>query len=412
MMIVRGFVLALVVLLTGLPAAAQPLRLILPTRNDALLRGDGPAFYQFTDRNYKGRRSTPWEGGGYGFVRNLKDTPAGAVFTRFHEGLDIKPVYRDRDGEPLDTVRVVDSGKVVYVNFEPKESNYGKYVVVEHWWSGSPFYSLYAHLGSAHVHRGQRLRQGDPIGIMGYTGRGIDRRRAHVHFEINMLLNQAFDDWHSANFKRSENNHGAYNGLNLAGIDVAALYLALQQDPTLTIRGFIARQEPFFSILVPNSHLSDLQYRYPWLAGHEFDANAPSFEMAFTQSGLPVRLASSYRPAPEPFVAYARSSDASYALVTSHVSGTAAAPTLSSSGKRYIDLLMTPTDDTRRGTLPTYADEETPAAAQRSASPPPAPRTPPQPAVQRQSVAPAVSVSAADHPAEEEYDDEEQVQGW
>src|ERR1043166_1219431 len=70
-------------------AAQSPaLDLILPTDNDALFHGGGPEFYQYVERDYKGVKSTPWEGGQYGFVRDPVETPAGIVYTRFHEGID------------------------------------------------------------------------------------------------------------------------------------------------------------------------------------------------------------------------------------------------------------------------------------------------------------------------------------
>ena len=62
---------------------------------DALLRGAGPAFYQYIERDYHGEKSTPWEGGRYGFVRNPVETSAGIIYTRLHEGMDIKPLQRD-----------------------------------------------------------------------------------------------------------------------------------------------------------------------------------------------------------------------------------------------------------------------------------------------------------------------------
>src|SRR5690242_4019354 len=43
--------------------------LVLPTDNDALFRNDGPAFYMFVDRDFEKVKSTPWEGGQFGFVR-------------------------------------------------------------------------------------------------------------------------------------------------------------------------------------------------------------------------------------------------------------------------------------------------------------------------------------------------------
>ena len=46
-------------------AQNEGLDLALPTDNDALFSGDGPAFYQSVDRDYNGVKTTPWEGGRY-----------------------------------------------------------------------------------------------------------------------------------------------------------------------------------------------------------------------------------------------------------------------------------------------------------------------------------------------------------
>src|SRR5205814_3184419 len=112
--------------------ADATLDLILPTDNDALFLGGGPEFYQNVDRNYKGLKSTPWEGGQYGFVRDPVETSAGIVYTRFHEGIDIRALRRDAHGEPLDEVRAIADGKVVHTNPMPSYSNYGNYIVIEH----------------------------------------------------------------------------------------------------------------------------------------------------------------------------------------------------------------------------------------------------------------------------------------
>src|SRR5215471_14355627 len=94
----------------------QALDLVLPTDNDALFSGDGPAFYQYIERDYKGVKSTPWEGGQYGFVRDPIETPAGIIFTRFHEGIDIRCIHRDEHDEPIDEVRTIADGNVVHTN--------------------------------------------------------------------------------------------------------------------------------------------------------------------------------------------------------------------------------------------------------------------------------------------------------
>src|ERR1041385_6094450 len=133
------------------------LDLALPTDNDALFSGDGPSFYQYIERDYKGVKSTPWEGGQYGFVRDPKETSAGIVYTRFHEGIDIRSLHRDARGEPLDEVRAIAEGKVVHTNRVPGYSNYGKYIVIEHRWDGSSYYSLYGHLNAIAVRPGRRF---------------------------------------------------------------------------------------------------------------------------------------------------------------------------------------------------------------------------------------------------------------
>src|SRR6266542_3999041 len=126
--------------MTTQTAQSQVLDLVLPTGNGALFSGDGPAFYQYVDRDYNGVKSTPWEGGQYGFVRDPKGTGGDVVYTRFHEGIDIRSVHRDANGEPLDEVRAIADGEVVHVSLAPGYSNYGKYIVIEHRWDDSNYY--------------------------------------------------------------------------------------------------------------------------------------------------------------------------------------------------------------------------------------------------------------------------------
>lgn len=325
------------------PAVADPLSLILPTSNDALLRGEAAAFYQYTDRYFEGVRSRPWQGGQYGFVRNPRRTSAGLVYTRFHEGVDIQAVHRDRHDEPLDTVRVIDDGYVVYVNENERHSSYGRYVVVEHWWSGAPFYSLYAHLNRIDVTAGSRVDRGDRLGRLGYTGPGINRRRAHLHFEINMLLNRNFEHWYDGNY-RSRNRHDVFNGINLAGIDVADLYLALQADPSLTIEDYLTRQPPFYTVSVPLADVPDLIDRYEWLLDwtklRSSDAPHRSWEISFSSTGVPIRIQPSYQHVNEPELTDVSAAQVSYSYLTNgRVAGMSSRYYLSTAGRRYVSLL-------------------------------------------------------------------------
>src|SRR5437660_10126071 len=219
------------------------LDLVLATDNDALFSGGGRAFYQYIERDYKGVKSIPWEGGQYGFVRDPVETAAGIVYRRFHEGIDIRPLQRDARGEPLDEVRAIADGKVVHTNLVPGYSNYGKYIVIEHRWDGSSYYSLYGHLSSLAVQPGDTVKRGQPIAVMGYTGAGLNQERAHLHLELNLMLSQRFDAWYNAFFKNDPNHNGIYNGLNLAGLDIARSYLALLKNPALTFPEFTSSEE-------------------------------------------------------------------------------------------------------------------------------------------------------------------------
>ena len=321
----------------------QILDLVLPTDNDALFSDGGAAFYQHIDRNFKGVKSTPWEGGQYGFVRDPTDTAGGVVYTRFHEGIDIRPLHRDAHGEPLDEIHAIADGKVVHVNSVPGYSNYGKYVVVEHRWDGSNYYSLYGHLSSITVHSGDTVKRGQPIAIMGYTGVGINRERAHLHLELDLMFSQQFEAWHDAFFRNDPNHNGIYNGMNLAGLDIARLYLALHKNPSLTIPEFLGREETFYKVTVPKARHFELPKLYSWMLATGSRNEKSSWEVSFAQSGVPLRIESSDKSATQPELSYVKKSSADYSHLTRDIiSGHGANAHLTDYGRQLMRLLIWP----------------------------------------------------------------------
>ena len=321
----------------------EPLKLSLPTDNTALLRGQPEAFYQVVERNFKGAVSYPWEGGQYGFVRDPRELGTGIVYTRFHEGIDIRPLRRDARGEPLDEVRAIAEGKVVYTSRQAGTSNYGRYVVVEHHWGGSPYYSLYAHLNSIAVEAGQNVRQAETLAVMGHTGTGINRERAHVHVELNLLLNTHFDGWHATYFPTEINHHGIYNGINLAGLDLARLFLAARQNAALTIPAFLGREEVFYKVLIPASPNFELGRRYPWMVEGMPNEKSASWEVSFSRSGLPLRIRPDSRAVNAAELSWLKSSpiDARYST-RENVAGRGRDAHLTQSGKGLMRLLTFP----------------------------------------------------------------------
>ena len=336
-----------VVLVFHFPMIAQTagtvVDLVLPTDNDALFTGDDSAFYQYIERNYKGVKSTPWEGGQYGFVRDPMETSAGIVYTRFHEGIDIRALHRDARGEPLDEVRAIADGKVVHTNLVPGYSNYGKYIVIEHHWEGSDYYSLYGHLSSIAVQPGDTVKRGQHIAVMGYTGAGLNQARAHLHLELNLMFSHQFETWYNAFFRNDPNHNGIYNGINLAGLDIARLFLALRKNPALTIPEFLSREEVFYKVSLPKSPHFELPKLYPWMLVAGARNQKSSWEISFARSGVPLKIEPSDQQVTQPELSYVKKSSIDYSSLTRDViSGHGENAHLTNYGRQLMRLLIYP----------------------------------------------------------------------
>jgi murein DD-endopeptidase MepM/ murein hydrolase activator NlpD len=238
----------------------------------------------------------------------------------------------------LDVVHAVAAGKVVYTNTVPAYSNYGRYIVIEHQLDGCPYYSLYAHLSAIRVKTGDPVAQSDPIGVMGHTGEGIDRERAHLHLELNLLLNADFDRWSAKYFPRDGNRHGIYNGQNLDGFDIARFYLELNKNPRLTVPQFFQEETTWYRALLPASKRMDLLQRYPWLSGGQ--AEAKSWEVSFNQAGIPIHFNASESVVEKPVLSWVKPSPYPYALQTrGYIQGSGSNYSFSQEGERYLDLI-------------------------------------------------------------------------
>lgn len=337
----RALFLTVVSLAAGM-SSVWALDLGLPTANDGLFTGKPERFYMHVDRWLGGVHTTPWEGGQYGYVRNPVQTPEGIVYTRFHAGIDIRPLHRDAKGNPLDTIHAIAAGRVVHTNPDAKGSNFGRYLVIEHQWDGCPYYSLYAHLNEVYVAPGVEVAKGDKIALMGYTGRGINRERAHLHLEVALLLNEHFDGFSQIQWGASGNRHGNYNGINLQGMDVARLFLEARANPKLTIPEFLSREEVCFHVDLPGNHPIDLLKRYPWMAAGEPPAgNEPpgGWRIFFSRSAIPLRVMRLDEVVPAIRVAVTKPGEQPARHVSGLLSGKGSAVSLSSRGKQLISLL-------------------------------------------------------------------------
>lgn len=317
--------------------SATAFELKLATENDAIFSADPSQFYMYTNRTHlDGTSSKPWSAGRWGFVRNEKKTDIGIVMTKFHEGIDIRPVRRDSSGNPLDEVRAISAGTVVYANAVSSRSSYGNYVVVKHHWDGCEYYSLYAHLRSVAVSAGQQVSAGDELGGLGFTGAGINRERSHLHLEIALLHSPRFETWYGKHFT-STNHHGIYSGFNLTGVDAAALYHSHKANPAITMAEFVRLTPVYYKVVVPNNGMLNVVQRYPWLQTEQ--GSGPSWEISFTQTGIPVEVVPSSKAVTYPAISYVRPSKLNHSYATmGRITGVGDSAQLTGSGSRAIQL--------------------------------------------------------------------------
>jgi len=203
----------------------------------------------------------PWSSGSFGCVRNDG--------RRLHEGLDILHLQTSKRGEPTDPVMAAADGTVVYFSAKPSLSNYGNYIVVRHVVEGIEIYSLYAHLNAIQpgIVAGKSVSQGEVIATMGRTSNAevITKDRAHVHFELNLLLNDNFAAWFKTASPGERNDHGEWNGQNLNGLDPREILLR-EHNPNgnFSLLNFIRSQTELCRVLVRATNFPYLK-RYPML---------------------------------------------------------------------------------------------------------------------------------------------------
>jgi hypothetical protein len=256
---------------------------ILPTPNRSLL-ADGA----LSEKYLVGTVGKPWDSGGYGCVRSEG--------YKMHEGLDIRCTQRDKRGEPIDPVVASAAGVVAYINTKPGLSNYGRYIVIRHNIEGLEICTLYAHLSE--VQEGlaisQPVKQGQRIATMGRstnTREGISKDRAHLHFEFDFVLNDRYAAWHNQYLAGQRNDHGDWNGFNLAAIDPAPLLLAAAREGTnFSLLKHVQARKEVCRVLVRDTNFSFLR-RYPGLIKRRPELKeVRSYEISLDFNGAPIEL--------------------------------------------------------------------------------------------------------------------------
>jgi peptidoglycan LD-endopeptidase LytH len=265
-----------------LALSAQPFQ--LPTANHSLLEAGGE------ERFFVGTAGKSWTSGQFGCVRSDGQ--------QLHEGIDIRSLQHDRRGEPVDPVLATADGVVVYLNQNGGLSNYGRYVVLKHRVDTLEVYSLYAHLREirAGLRTGQSVKAGDQIGILGRssnTRQSIAKDRAHLHFELNLLVNERFPSWYHQRFPGQRNDHGVWNGQNLLGLDAGQVFkLQQQQGSQFSFLAWVRQQRELCRVLVRKTDFSWIR-RYPALVQRSLNAEKTGiagYEIVLNFNGVPIAL--------------------------------------------------------------------------------------------------------------------------
>ena len=159
-------------------------------------------------------------------------------------------------------------------------------------------YSLYAHLREVRhgLKAGQAVQAGEPIAVMGRTAntrQTISKDRAHLHFELNLLVNDRYAAWHKKTMPGQRNDHGQWNGQNLLALDSRAILLQ-QRDSggRFSLLSFLQHQTELCRVVVRKAEFPWLQ-RYRPLVRPEPAAQregVAGYEIALNFNGVPFEL--------------------------------------------------------------------------------------------------------------------------
>jgi len=265
------------------PACAADL-FLLPTANRTLYEKGGE------EKFFVGTAGKPWTSGTFGCVRSEG--------WQIHEGLDIRCVQRDGRDEPTDPIMATADGTVAYINRKPSLSNFGNYILLRHVIQGLEIYSTYAHLSEirSDLRAGIAVKAGETIGMMGRTAntrQSITKDRAHVHFELNLLINDHFAAWYKKTNPKQRNDHGDWNGQNLLGLDPRLILLEQRAlGAKFDLAQFIRTRRELCRVLVRDTGFPFLR-RYPQLVRanpRALQEGVAGYELALNFNGVPIEL--------------------------------------------------------------------------------------------------------------------------
>ena len=140
------------------------------------------------------------------------------------------------------------------------------------------------------------MKQGQAIGVMGRTTNTrtrISKERGHLHFEIDFRLNSRFTTWYASRFKGSRNDHGLWNGRNLAGMDPRAILLEQQKlGDKFNLLDWVRNRTELCRVVVRDINFAFLKENTPLVLRNPKaeKAGAAGYEIALDFNGVPFQL--------------------------------------------------------------------------------------------------------------------------
>jgi murein DD-endopeptidase MepM/ murein hydrolase activator NlpD len=139
------------------------------------------------------------------------------------------------------------------------------------------------------------VERGQAIAIMGHTtnGTAIPRDRAHLHFEIGVMVTRDFQSWYNGRRFGSPNEHGLWNGFNLMGFDPLDFFNKWRGHEVDNFQDYFEQMKAQVTLRIVTRKVPDFILRYPSLLRAPLPAGPiGGWEIQCDWTGLPF----SWRP--------------------------------------------------------------------------------------------------------------------
>jgi len=131
------------------------------------------------------------------------------------------------------------------------------------------------------------------MGRTSNTSERIDKERAHLHFELNVLVNDNYAAWFKKNSAGERNDHGEWNGQNLDGLDPRDILLG-EHSPVkkFSLLAFLQSQTELCRVVVRATNFPYLKRYAPLvLKNPKADKEGVAgYEIALNYNAVPFAL--------------------------------------------------------------------------------------------------------------------------